>query len=344
MKTQNNSALILIILISVTIFGCETGNSVKTVRVPKGDMAVGGTLRVPLLSLPDQVSPSSLSGASSTTVGVHLHECLVRLDSETAELIPAIAESWSVDEEGVSYVFNLRKGVSFHASNWFGNGSREVTAEDVAYSFKTLAKSASQELFEFTLGGRVKGAESFRDGGEMELVGVEILDDYTVRIKLEKADEPFLRILTLPAFGIIPNKSAEADEPVKSSSGPFMLADRESGFTLIRNPDYYAKDEFGNRLPYIDTLIFVEMKQNSDRLNAIFEDQIDLVSNLELDPVRGLLEQHVSEFSGKTPKYVLKREVDNASYDTYTVYHTKLKNLGSGFMGYRDFRRVQIEQ
>lgn len=344
MKRLHSSALILIILVSVTIIGCQQQKSPVQVRSSKGEVKVGGTLRIPILSVSEDYSPVQMYNGATNAVGVHVHEGLVRLHPETAELIPGLAESWSEEEGGTAYVFNLRKGALFNQSDWFGNGSREVTAKDVAYSFMTLTRDANQQLFEATLGGRVVGAKGFRVGDGIELMGVSIIDDYTLRIELEKPDPSFLRILALPAFGVIPDGSQEGEMPTPISAGRFKLAQTGPQLILVRNSDYFAQDEFGNRFPYLDTLVFIPIGSNTERLEAFFNDEIDLVSNLELDPIRDILEEHVAEFSGKDPKYVLKRETDNASYDTYSVYHSKMKNLSSGFMGYRDFTRLQVEQ
>lgn len=343
MRHHFTSALLLIILISVTIFGCQQQETSTSNRVPKGKVSLGGELRTPIAELMKTYEPASMAGRSSNAVGVHLHEGLVRLHPETSELVPGLAESWSVEEGGNAYVFNLRKRALFHHSDWFSSRSREATSKDVVYSFKVLAREASQELFSATLKGRVVGAEDYR-GGENELSGVEVLDDYTIRIKLEKADQSFLQILTAPAFGVIPDGSAEDNQIGSIGAGPFMMAAGESGLTLVRNPDYFGQDEFENNFPYLDTLVFIELTQNTERLDAFFNGQIDIVPNLELDPIREVLERHVPEFSGKAPKYVLKRESDIASYDTYSIFDSRVKNLGSGFMGYRDFSRVQIEQ
>ena len=344
MKRLHSSALILIILLSVTIISCQQQKSPVQVRSSQGEVNVGGTLRVPISNVPDDFSPVQMFNGAANAIGTHIHEGLVRLDPKSADLVPGLAESWSEEEGGGAFVFNLRKGALFHNSDWFGNRSREITAKDVAYSFMTLARDANQQLFEATLGGRVVGAKGFRAGDGLELMGVSIVDDYTLRIELEKPDKSFLRLLAMPAFGIIPEGSLDEDKPVPISAGPFKLNQTNSEVTLLRNPDYFATDEFGNRFPYLDSLIFVPIEKNSERLEAFFNDEIDLVSNLELDPIRDILEEHVAEFSGKDPKYVLKRETDNASYDTYSVYHSKMKNLSSGFMGYRDFTRVQVEQ
>ncbi|MCB0756439.1 MAG: hypothetical protein KDB98_12640, partial [Flavobacteriales bacterium] len=177
-----------------------------------------------------------------------------------------------------------------------------------------------------------------------KLAGLEAIDDYTLRIKLTKEDDSFLQVLAMPAFGVIPENSSDGDDSETVGAGPFSLTEEEEAVTLIRNPNYFREDEFGNRLPYIDTIRFVEVDQNSERLEALFNGEIDVVSDLELDPVRDILESHMQEFSGENPKFIMKREQENASYDTYLIYRSTLRGLGSGFMGYRDYSQVQIEQ
>jgi ABC-type transport system substrate-binding protein len=205
-----------------------------------------------------------------------------------------------------------------------------------------LAKKSNQELFEATIGGRVVGSDKCRSGEDEGPSGVEVIDDYTLRIKLKKPNRSFLQILALPALGVIPEGSSDDISTGLIGAGPFALSSSKKDAVLIRNNDYFRKDEFGNRYPYLDTLRFVQIAKNTDRLEAFFNGEIDLVSSLELDPIRDVLETHVADFSGKNPKHVLKREVDNASYDTYSIYNSQLKGLGSGFMGYRDFTETQM--
>ena len=259
-------------------------------------------------------------------------------------LSAGLATTWSKESDGRSYVFNIRSGVQFHDSDLFGNASREVTASDVVYSISVLAKEASDDFFRATVGGRILGAEDFRHGDSEKLAGLEAIDDYTLRIKLTKEDDSFLQVLAMPAFGVIPENTSDGDDSETVGAGPFSLTEEEEAVTLIRNPNYFREDEFGNRLPYIDTIRFVEVDQNSERLEALFNGEIDVVSDLELDPVRDILESHMQEFSGENPKFIMKREQENASYDTYLIYRSTLRGLGSGFMGYRDYSQVQIEQ
>ena len=344
MKNYLLSAFLLFFLTSVTFFGCETREKQTESKTAKGNVSLGGTIKVPISALPKQIEPSALMGLAPTVVGIHIYEGLVRLDPTTSKVVPGLAESWSLNEDESAYIFNLKKGVLFHQSELFGNGGRSVTANDVLYSLSKLAREANDDLFATTLKGRVAGAEEFRVGETENFEGVSVIDDYTLKIQLQKANQSFLNILTLPAFGVVPKQLAQNDEAGILGAGPFRFVSAEGELTLVKNTDYHDGDEFGNVYPFIDTLVFVPVKQNSDRLNAFFNNEIDIISNLELTPIRSVLELHVADFSGKQPKYVLKREVENASYETYTMYRSGIKHLGSGFMGYRDYSQVQIEQ
>lgn len=333
-------ALILFFSITVTFLSCERIDRPKESRTAKGGVVAGGTLKLPINKIPAALMPCNMVGPDAASIGVHLYDGLVRLDPFTAEVIPGIAESWSVDNAGTGYVFNLRRGVKFHGGKNPQANGREVVAADVLYSLEQLAKGSDSTFFKATIGGRLLGSDVFRKGNSETIEGVQVVDDYTLKLQLTKPDQSFLYVLAQPALGIISEESAE--ETI--GAGPYEFVSGDGSFLLVRNSDYDLRDEFGNRYPYIDTLIFVELSSNTERLEAFFDGKIDLVTNLELDPVRFVLDKHMADFSGKSPKYVMERETENASFETYSVYRSGLKDIGSGFMGYRDFSRTQFEQ
>lgn len=334
-------SLILMFFTSVTFFSCERVEKPQTARSAKGQVSVGGTLVSSIPKTTLEVCPQEMTTSEMAKIGVHLFEGLVRLDPSTSEVIPAISETWSAETETSSFLFNLRSDVKFHHHELFGNKGRSLTAADVVYSFEQLAKRASDDQFAATV-GRIKGAEAFRNGDETSIVGISIIDDYKVKITLNSLDRSFLYVLAQPSMGIIPK--ALGNEVSGVSAGPFILSSSKNEIILVRNTEYHLEDEFGNSFPYLDTLVLRELASNTEQLKAFFAGDIHILTNLELDPVRSILEMHVSEFSGKNPKYIMKRETDNASYETYSIYRSGLENLGTGFMGYHDFSRTQIEQ
>lgn len=344
MATNLTPSLVLIFLFSVTFLACNETSIQTEKKSAKAGITIGGALRVPISDIPNSLAQTNFNTLNATAIGIHLHEGLVRLDPKTSKPIPALAESWSIEKNGGAYIFNLRKGARFHQSSFFDGKSREITVKDVAYSFNELAHTSSAELFAATLANKVVGAEAFRNGEAESFGGVQVIDDYTIKIELQKPDASFLLRLAQPAFGVGPMNFKQGENGLYIGAGPFAFTSAKNDITLTKNPDYFLEDEFGNQYPYLDTLIFTEVESTTDELEAFFNGNVDVISDLELDPVRDILEQHVSGFSGKNPEYVMKRETDNASYETYTVYRSGITNLGTNFMGYRDFSRVQVEQ
>ncbi len=84
---------------------------------------------------PEGFNPSLYtSGTTFDASSRHLYNRLVEFELGTTKVIPALAESWEVSGDGLSYTFRLRKGVKFHTTKGF-TPSRDFNADDVLYSF-----------------------------------------------------------------------------------------------------------------------------------------------------------------------------------------------------------------
>lgn len=341
-KYSHLNHIILIFFCSVTFFACSSSNnSVYDERQGKGGVTLGGTLEAPLRADLKELNPVSFVGAGQIEVGIHLHEGLVRLHPETFEVIPGIAKGWSWDSEQKKILFELKRNVQFHGSSDFGNKSRSVTASHVIESFQRSALEMDEQRFKTLMGNRIIGAPAFKEGSAQDIAGLKMIDDYRISIELKEQDPSFLYLLAQPEFAVVPSKEfAEKGIGV----GPFQLSEQGNEIVLTRNKDYHSSDEFGNRLPYLDTLVFVKVATNEEMLNKLFEGQIDIVSDLELSPVRFILDRNIELFSGENPEFVMVRDSEVANYDVYTIYRSGISGLGSGFMGYLDYTRVEIEQ
>ncbi|MBP9151577.1 MAG: ABC transporter substrate-binding protein [Flavobacteriales bacterium] len=338
-------SFLLLFLLTVTFYSCEKGDRPISERSAKGDIRLGGCLKVAVSEPPTSFAPSEISSATASEIGMHLHDGLLKQDAKTLEIIPGLAESWSVDEAGTSYIFTLRKRANFHENECFGNGSRSITAQDFVFSFKQLCSSGESKAFETTFKNRVLGANEFHDGDSEELVGVKAVDDYTLSIQLTKPDPSFLFVLAQPSTAVVSEKAVlKYGKESKVGAGPFVFVSSGADLVLVRNDEYYSEDAFGNRFPYIDTLIFKSIATREQQLDAFFNGEIDLVSSVYPDPVKKILEQHVADFSGKNPKYIMQRETETVGYESYSINRAGIKGFGNNFMGYRDFSRVQIEQ
>ena len=118
-----------------------------------------------------------------------LYDSLIRYDID-GKVIPSLAQSWETPDDS-TLIFKLVDNARFH------NGS-PFTAKDVKYSFERVLdpKVGSPRTWVFE---KVKGAKSFMEGRADAVEGIEVVDDYTVKITLEQPFAPFLSMLGMPA-------------------------------------------------------------------------------------------------------------------------------------------------
>jgi len=171
-------------------------------------------------------------------------------------LVPLLADSMpTISQDGLTYTFPIKKGVLFQDDRAFaateGKG-REMTAEDVVYSFKRLADPKLVSSGWWILDGKVAGLNAWREMASRSKVtdytsdveGLKALDRYTVQIKLTKRSAQFLYSLAMPFTAIVPKEAVETygkeflNHPV--GTGPFRLAEYNPNSKIIwdKNPTY----------------------------------------------------------------------------------------------------------
>ena len=136
------------------------------------------------------------SSQSDTEITVNCVDGLVEYNS-LGQMQPALAESWEVSEDGLTYTFHIRQG-----AKWFTSEGREyadVTAKDFVAGFRHMLDAKAG--LEWLIDGVVKGGTAYYDeGGAWEDVGYKATDDYTLEITLEQPTSYFLTMLTYSCF------------------------------------------------------------------------------------------------------------------------------------------------
>jgi peptide/nickel transport system substrate-binding protein/oligopeptide transport system substrate-binding protein len=215
----------------------------KELEIPKK----GGIYRRPLEFNPKTLDPALSTDMYAVTVTQQLFDGVVQFDKDL-NVIPAIAKSWKISSDGLTYTFYLREGVKFH------NG-REVTADDFIYSFTRIinpkTKSPAANLLE-----RVVGFKEFQDGNANHVRGLHSAGRYEFEIRLSETYSPFLSILGMNKFKVLPKEEVEKSgmdfgrSPI--GTGPFRFVSMKEGeeIALEANQDYFEGR------PHLDKITF----------------------------------------------------------------------------------------
>jgi peptide/nickel transport system substrate-binding protein len=185
-----------------------------------------------------------------------------------------LVTDWQMQNPSV-WIFKLRQGVKFH--NRPPVNGREMTAEDVKYSYELLKDKAQYS----TRAALVKS--------------ITVLDKYTVRFDLSMPDPKFhLNIVDSLSPVIVPREAVEApgglaENPV--GTGAFMLKEFSpgDGALLVKNPDYYLKDKDGRALPYVDAVRLYFTKDAATETGLFRSKQLDLMRVSTLDQIYALM-------------------------------------------------------
>lgn len=303
-------ALASIILVIVS---CSNPDEDLANKKAIGGARYGGEFR---FMSPEKVAsllPLQAVDLYSQRMTTQIFDQLLRLDPSGKNVIPSIAESYTVSGDGKTYTFKIRKGVYFHDDDCFGGDGRELTAEDVKFTFDMACSGLKINEVSWLLVERIEGASTFnkatksafKDGG---VSGIKAVDNHTLTIKLKQPFAGFDKILAYSGFGIFPREAYDTygadliNHPV--GSGPFMLEEKSAEkIVLKRNPNYWRKDEFGNQLPFLGRITMTYATNKKSELLAFRNQEIDLVMEIPAEEVENVLGSLAEAQAGKTVKH-----------------------------------------
>jgi dipeptide transport system substrate-binding protein len=205
---------------------------------------------------PEALNPQLVTTTTGMNAARPMFDSLVEFEAGAARLLPALAESWEISEDGRDYTFRLRADVPFHSRDDF-TPTRPMNAEDVLFSLERQWKE--DHPFHHVSGGRY---DYFKDTGMDELLeSIEALDPMTVRIRLTRPHAPFLATLADPFNAILSAEYAarvlekgrpEALDERPIGTGPFVLVDYRANVAVR----YRAFADYWNGRQPLERLVF----------------------------------------------------------------------------------------
>ena len=254
MKKKLMAFLLLASLLCAALTGCGGSSTEKT---PEGGQtqtgstdAVANEITVGIAQdLDDSLDPHLAVAAGTKEVMFNVFEGLMKPTS-TGDLTPAVAESYTVSEDRLTYTFTLREGVKFH------NGD-EVTAEDVVYSISRCADTTDGTPL----------VEAFS-----VIQSVEAVDARTVAITISEPSNEFISYMTT---AILPAGYDQQDTaPV--GTGPFKFVSRAAQDNIVLE----KFDEYWGTPAYLDKVTFKIMENADSLVMSLQSGAIDLCSHL----------------------------------------------------------------
>jgi oligopeptide transport system substrate-binding protein len=224
---------VLLTLLLIAILACGCSGTKQTGKATKEQL-----IRYNLGAEPETLDPAKATGLPEGTIMLQLFDGLTRYD-EKQEIKPAIAESWQISADGLTYTFKLRD------AKW-SNGE-PIKAQDFVFSWlRALApETASEYAYQLFY---VRGAEDYNSGkGKKEDVAIKALDNRTLQVTLEKPAPQFLGLTAFYTLYPVYEKSVQDNdnwftEPVKNiGNGPFKMAGWEHNQKIVleKNPNYW---------------------------------------------------------------------------------------------------------
>lgn len=275
----------------------------------------GGRLVAALAAEPRSWNPLMATDNPSLAILYLLHADLHHIDRGSQATVPALAKSLTVSADGRRYRAELRRGIAF-------SDGQPMDADDVVFSFAVLLDEK--------VGAVGQAALTFGD----RPIAVRKVDAHTVDFELPQPSAAGERLFD--SLAILPEhklgaawregRLAEAwalgsDPREIAGLGPFRLKSHVPGEKLVleRNPFYWKEDGGGQKLPYLDEIVFLFIADETARTLRFEAGEIHLASPLSAETFARLERQ----LPGKPGAYRL------ADLGPGLTYHTLFFNLNA---------------
>lgn len=254
----------LLLLYSVVINSCSQ-------EIDKGNKKV---FRYNEIGDVTSLDPARAQSFENIWVDEQIYNGLVQLD-DSLKVCPDIAKSWNLSDNGKTYTFHLKNNVHFQSDTILG---KKVKAKDFRFSFNRLFNPVISDVAGllstiFDTLSNVKNRDFF-----------EARDDTTFIIHLLKPFAPFMNILTMKYFSVVPEEMVKfygrdfGSHPI--GTGPFIFKkwSKREEIILVRNPHYFETDREGNALPYLDGVVITFIKDPETSFLEFTDGNEDMVS------------------------------------------------------------------
>ncbi|MEU1972416.1 ABC transporter substrate-binding protein [Microbacterium sp. NPDC019599] len=236
---------------ALLLTACTGGDAESPTTTAAADPDASAVIR--LVLEPGNLDIRQTAGAALDQILVdNIYQGLVARTPEQ-EIVPSLATDWTVSEDGLTYEFTLREGVTFH-------DGQELTPEDVVWSLTTR-----------------RDTPEWRDSARLASVEKIEADGQTITLELSEPDSTLLWNLTGRA-GLVLKEDDDVDyQTAANGTGPFILDDWRQGdsITFVRNDEYWGDKA------QVAEVVFDYIPDNQAALNAALAGEVDVVTGFD---------------------------------------------------------------
>ena len=213
----------------------------------------------------------------------HMFNSLVQLNDDL-EIIPDLAEQWTISSDGLVYEFQIREDVFFHQHPAFGKSkTRKVNASDFAFSLKRLLDPQLASP-----GGWVL----------QNVERIEAKNDQLLIITLKQPFPAFLGLLSMRYCSVVPKEIVTKTEgnfrknPIGTGPFAFKYWEEDVKLVLRKNPLYFERDDLGLSLPYLESISISFVPDKQSEFMLFLQEKLDILNTLDNSYKDELLTQH----------------------------------------------------
>lgn len=279
-RRRRNGYTLLCLIILLTVFVFISGSF----STGDDDIPLDKELVVRLSGPMQDIDPGYAQSNGEITISRLIFQGLVAYDSQGV-LSPALAEKWEVSPDKKTITFFLKKEVYFH------NG-RNVTAGDCKFTWERSLRVSAPTAYIFE---NIVGVGDVLADRSKDLTGVEVVDDYTLRVRLQEAQPDFVALLAQPAAAVLDRfelveqgvNFARPGGSLPSGIGPFQLVEWQHGKELVLG----VNDRYWTEKPWLERIKFI--------LNLSLKDTFIAYDAGEIDIIQDYLPHEATDWWGK---------------------------------------------
>jgi peptide/nickel transport system substrate-binding protein len=303
------------------LFGCTPNQEELSAKKAIGGATYGGEFRFMSPEKVGSLIPIQAVDIYTQRITSQIFEQLVVLDPTGQKIEPGLSTAHTVSKNGLVYTFQIRNGVFFHPDECFEYETRELDANDIKFTLDLACSGLAINEVSWLLIDRIKGAKTYFTQSKKSLPkkgvsGIKVINKNTLEITLNEPLASFEKMLSYSGFGVFPKEAYDyygkdlGKHPV--GTGPFILDKHtDQAIRLTRNNNYWKKDQFGNELPFLGSVLMTYAANKRSELIAFRSGKIDLVLEIPADEVKNVLGSLSEAQAGKN----IKHKVDaQASY------------------------------